>query len=241
MPRRRSSAASSSAEPVVVDLLDSDDDDEVGEAPADGGRRRCTRRNRPAATEELFSFPLKPAKGEESVTIRYGDLRRLRPPGFEMKDMHRAHTEELLLNDNLVDFYVKYLSNDAPASIKHLLPGLSANFRERVHIFSSFFLKKLKEKINRRQDLTPLLRWCDRQGVNLLEKDFIFVPVHEERMAGHWALAIICFPGLVTKQRDHGEEEALAALEAAEAKDRAAAEAAAAAAAAAAAETKAKA
>ena len=32
-------------------------------------------------------------------------------------------------------------------------------------------------------------------------------------MAGHWALAIICFPGLVTQMRDAGEAESLVAVE----------------------------
>ena len=30
-------------------------------------------------------------------------------------------------------------------------------------------------------------------------QDFLFVPVHEQRASGHWALAVICFPGAVVE------------------------------------------
>lgn len=102
-------------------------------------------------------------------------------------------------------FYVKFiLSSQAPKQCEDLLPGLSDTARSRVHVFNSFFLKRLKSSL--RQDtlakknaaLEKLMRWVQ---ADLLEKDFIFVPVHEQEASGHWALAVICFPGLVVKLR----------------------------------------
>ena len=205
MPRKRSSGASADAPPVVVDLLDSDDDDVVA---ADAARERKGQRRskrlsnnpKPDASVKLFEFP---EKEREYVTLTFGDLRRLRPRSMNL--IHESTSDELLLNDNLVDFYVKYLSiahkpDKVPDKVKALMQGLSAEDHSRVHVFNSFFLKRLKTTINQGRDPAALLKWT--QGVDLFKKDFIFVPVHEERMAGHWALAIICFPGLVTKQRD---------------------------------------
>jgi len=73
----------------------------------------------------------------------------------------------------------------------------------RTHIFSSFFLKRLrgaleqKDPSKREMQLASLLKWV--QHVDLFEKDLLIVPVHEARLGGHWSLAVICFSGLVVQ------------------------------------------
>ena len=73
------------------------------------------------------------------------------------------------------------------------MPGLDASVQDRVHIFNSFFLKKLRQLTLEKKSLQPLLKWV--RNVDVFSKDLLFVPVHELSASGHWALAIICFPG----------------------------------------------
>jgi len=35
-------------------------------------------------------------------------------------------------------------------------------------------------------------RWTSKKGINLFDKDFIFIPINE---SSHWYLAVVCFPG----------------------------------------------
>ncbi|KAL0266315.1 UNVERIFIED_CONTAM: hypothetical protein PYX00_008899 [Menopon gallinae] len=104
--------------------------------------------------------------------------------------------EDQFLNDVIIDFYLKYL----------LYKVLSAEDRERTHVFSTFFYKRLttKPKTMGKNDpendpkLSPAEKRHMRvkgwtKHVNLFEKDFIIVPINEH---SHWFLAIICFPGL---------------------------------------------
>ena len=119
MPRRSAAASSSAqpAEPIVVDLLDSDDDEPVVDESKQP-QRRSTRTVRIPDTQQLLCFPS--AEVKESISITYGDLRRLRRPERDKV----CSAEQLLLNDSLVDFYVKYLQAEAPAATAELLPGL---------------------------------------------------------------------------------------------------------------------
>lgn len=41
-------------------------------------------------------------------------------------------------------------------------------------------------------------RWTSKKGINLFDKDFIFVPINE---SSHWYLAVICFPGHALKEK----------------------------------------
>ena len=166
MGRKRSSAASSSAppaEPEVILLALSDEEEAVVEAPA---KRRSTRIAKPPESQALLTFPSAAAK--DSITLTYGDLRRLRQPQGKVQA-----PESLLLNDNLVDFYVKYISaavgpSQEPGICRSLLPGLTAAARDRVHIFNAFFLKRLRMTLSQKKDLSGLLKWV--QHVDLFKK-----------------------------------------------------------------------
>ncbi|XP_032071178.1 sentrin-specific protease 6 isoform X2 [Thamnophis elegans] len=126
--------------------------------------------------EKLIVYPPPPAKGGISVTNE--DLQCL--------------IEGEFLNDVIIDFYLKYL----------VLERLKKEDADRIHVFSSFFYKRLNQRERRNlQETSKLTIQQKRHGrvktwtrhVDIFEKDFIFVPLNE---AAHWFLAVICFPGL---------------------------------------------
>ncbi|KFP73270.1 Sentrin-specific protease 6, partial [Apaloderma vittatum] len=126
--------------------------------------------------EKLIVYPPPPAKGGISVTN---------------EDLHCLNEGEFL-NDVIIDFYLKYL----------VLEKLKKEDADRIHVFSSFFYKRLNQRERRSIHETSNLSIQQRRHgrvktwtrhVDIFEKDFIFVPLNE---AAHWFLAVICFPGL---------------------------------------------
>ncbi|CAL9690378.1 unnamed protein product [Knipowitschia caucasica] len=123
----------------------------------------------------LIQFPPPPMKG--GITVSMEDLLCL--------DIGQY------LNDVIIDFYLKYLLQNASESVAM-----------RSHIFSSFFYKQLTRRDNasegsnnescQRQKRYQRVRTWTRH-VDIFSKDFIFVPVNQE---AHWYLVVICFPGL---------------------------------------------
>jgi sentrin-specific protease 7 len=106
--------------------------------------------------------------------------------------------DETFLNDVIIDFFFKWLQFD----------HMSEKDRDRTHIFSTFFYKRLtmrppiqKNKLHPVEDDVNLTaaqkryarvkRWTKQ--VNIFDKDFIVVPINEH---SHWFVAVICFPGL---------------------------------------------
>ncbi|XP_053878691.1 sentrin-specific protease 6 isoform X3 [Malaclemys terrapin pileata] len=126
--------------------------------------------------EKLIVYPPPPAKGGISVTN---------------EDLHCLNEGEFL-NDVIIDFYLKYL----------VLEKLKKEDADRIHVFSSFFYKRLNQRERRNLHETANLSVQQKRHgrvktwtrhVDIFEKDFIFVPLNE---AAHWFLAVICFPGL---------------------------------------------
>ncbi|KAI3364624.1 hypothetical protein L3Q82_011408 [Scortum barcoo] len=125
---------------------------------------------------KLMVYPPPPAKGGISVTN---------------EDLHCLNDGEFL-NDVIIDFYLKYL----------VLEKLKKEDAQRIHVFSSFFYKRLNQRERRNAPDTTNLPIQKRKHnrvktwtrhVDLFQKDFIFVPINE---SAHWYLAVICFPGL---------------------------------------------
>ncbi|KAI4787496.1 hypothetical protein KUCAC02_036425, partial [Chaenocephalus aceratus] len=125
---------------------------------------------------KLMVYPPPPAKGGISVTN---------------EDLHCLNEGEFL-NDVILDFYLKYL----------VLERLKKEDAQRIHVFSSFFYKRLNQRERRNAPETSNLPIHKRKHnrvktwtrhVDLFQKDFIFVPINE---SAHWYLAVICFPGL---------------------------------------------
>uniref|UniRef100_A0A8C9Y5Q9 Ubiquitin-like protease family profile domain-containing protein n=1 Tax=Sander lucioperca TaxID=283035 RepID=A0A8C9Y5Q9_SANLU len=121
---------------------------------------------------ELQHFPPPPLKG--GITVTMEDLQCLDSGHF--------------LNDVIIDFYLKYLLQNASAAVA-----------ERTHVFSSFFYKQLTRRDNASEGVTSdsqrrhqrVKTWT--RHVDIFNKDFLFVPVNQE---AHWYLVVICFPGL---------------------------------------------
>ncbi|XP_033842874.1 sentrin-specific protease 7 [Periophthalmus magnuspinnatus] len=123
----------------------------------------------------LIQFPPPPMKGGITVT---------------MEDLQCLDSDQYL-NDVIIDFYLKYLLQNASECVAN-----------RSHIFSSFFYKQLTRRDNasegsnsescQRQKRYQRVRTWTRH-MDIFSKDFIFVPVNQE---AHWYLVVICFPGL---------------------------------------------
>ncbi|XP_078412897.1 sentrin-specific protease 6 isoform X2 [Cetorhinus maximus] len=136
--------------------------------------------------EKLIVYPPPPSKGGISVTNE--DLYCLKEGEF--------------LNDVIIDFYLKYL----------VLEKIKQQDADRVHIFSSFFYKRLNQRERRNIPESANLSLPQRRHarvktwtrhVDLFQKDFVFVPINE---TAHWFLAVICFPGLCTEPNFKSQE-----------------------------------
>ncbi|XP_077594185.1 sentrin-specific protease 6-like isoform X2 [Stigmatopora nigra] len=127
----------------------------------------------------LMVYPPPPAKGGISVTN---------------EDLHCLNEGEFL-NDVIIDFYLKYL----------VLEKLKKEDSQRIHVFSSFFYRRLTQREKSGGGAAPertgnipipkrkhnrVKTWT--RHVDLFDKDFVFVPINE---SAHWYLAVICFPG----------------------------------------------
>ncbi|XP_077863678.1 sentrin-specific protease 6-like [Saccoglossus kowalevskii] len=136
---------------------------------------------------KLCSYPPPPCTG--AITITNEDLFCLREGEF--------------LNDVIIDFYLKYLT----------LNVLSEADRKRTYMFSSFFYKRLTQRVKRIVDSSVTMTLEQRRHervktwtrhVDIFEKDFIIVPINE---SAHWFLAFICFPSKATVPNDDADDD----------------------------------
>ncbi|CAH9071231.1 unnamed protein product [Cuscuta europaea] len=91
---------------------------------------------------------------------------------------------EVYLSSTMMNFYIRYLQQTR---------SLPDNGRCNYHFFNTYFYSKLKEAMLKKNDrmssFVKLRRWW--KGINLFEKAYIFLPIHESL---HWSLVIICIP-----------------------------------------------
>ncbi|KAH8998537.1 hypothetical protein EDB92DRAFT_1181303 [Lactarius akahatsu] len=104
--------------------------------------------------------------GAGSLNITNGDVSRLKPGEF--------------LNDTLIEFGLKLWLADLHESNPELAT--------QVHVFSSFFYKKLSTKVPE-EGYNSVRKWTSK--FDLFQKKYIIVPINENM---HWYLAIIYFP-----------------------------------------------
>ena len=147
---------------VVISLIDSDEEDESRPVKKECVKRRSRRisaHQQKPDDEVMLTWSMGGAdagfKASDKFNITWGDFRRLSLPDG------RRGAEQLLLNDTIVDWYLKYVE-------LHVLGGGSPERerqRMRTHIFSSFFLKRLrgaleqKDPSKREMQLASLLKW----------------------------------------------------------------------------------
>ncbi|XP_022869716.1 ubiquitin-like-specific protease 1D [Olea europaea var. sylvestris] len=95
----------------------------------------------------------------EAVEIGYSDMECLAPESY--------------LSSIIMNFYIRYLQ-------KSISPTCSES--DYYHFFNTYFYKKLKQDVLAKNDketsFVKFRRWW--KGVNLFEKAYIFLPVHEE-------------------------------------------------------------
>ncbi|XP_017028788.1 sentrin-specific protease 6 isoform X3 [Drosophila kikkawai] len=164
-----------------VDEISSTDAAEILERLADSDKKALDKSSqqppppRQLRADEQVNLLMYPPKTSGSLCIRMEDYVCL--------------TKESYLNDIIIDFYLVWLRNTQ----------IPEALRERTHIFSTFFYKRLTT-LTRPTDMKQtaaqkrharVQKWT--KGVDIFDKDFIIVPINEQ---SHWFLAIICFPNL---------------------------------------------
>ncbi|EKX53828.1 hypothetical protein GUITHDRAFT_100795 [Guillardia theta CCMP2712] len=118
--------------------------------------------------EVVLVYPLAKStakKQEGLITVTAKDFETLR--------------EEELLNDTIIEFYIKFIEQ-----------RMDAQTRERCYFFSTFFWKKLLQGRTPEERHRNVATWTRK--LDIFEKDFLFIPICHEV---HWTLAIICAPG----------------------------------------------
>ncbi|KAK4271319.1 hypothetical protein QN277_020030 [Acacia crassicarpa] len=134
--------------------------------------------------DETFDEIIYPKGEPDAVSISKRDIELLQPETF--------------VNDNIIDFYIKYLKNKIPP-----------NEQNRFHFFNCFFFRKLADldkdpssACNGKEAFQRVRKWTRK--VNLFEKDYIFVPINYSL---HWSLIVICHPGEVACFQDEEIKE----------------------------------
>ncbi|KAL8534145.1 hypothetical protein ACS0TY_010230 [Phlomoides rotata] len=106
----------------------------------------------------------------EAIEISYSDMECLAPESY--------------VSSPIMNFYIRYLQK---------ITSARARRESDYHFFNTFFYEKLKQdvlaEVDRETSYLKFRRWW--KGVNIFEKAFIFLPVHENL---HWSLVIICIP-----------------------------------------------
>lgn len=118
----------------------------------------------PRWTEKWHQSLIYPPTGRNRTTVDADDIERLDEGEF--------------LNDNLINFYLRYLQEQH----KETLP--------RVYIFSTFFYEKLKVARPGKINYEGVKSWTTK--IDLFNYDYVVIPVNEN---AHWYLAIISHPG----------------------------------------------
>ncbi|XP_051121988.1 ubiquitin-like-specific protease 1D isoform X2 [Andrographis paniculata] len=106
----------------------------------------------------------------EAIEICFSDLECLAPESY--------------LSSTIMNFYIRYLQKSTSPTARNRCGYL---------FFNTYFYKKLKgdgpTKITKEKSYQKFRRWW--KGVNIFEKAYIFLPIHEHL---HWSLVIICIP-----------------------------------------------
>ena len=143
------------AEPVIVDLVSSSNEENDVEKEEDIVQRKKSKDN-PVVLEYACCDGY-------CVTVKRKDCARLK--------------DGRMLNDTLIDFYMKYLADQYRES----MPTLTS----RIFIFSTYFYTKLTEGGFNYENVR---RWTKKTNL-FRDFNFVFVPINK---SGHWSLMVIC-------------------------------------------------
>ncbi|OJT12819.1 Ubiquitin-like-specific protease 2 [Trametes pubescens] len=131
--------------------------------------RRAARETQKSETPENLDelVLVYPPSGTGAVNVTRGDLKRLDNGQY--------------LNDTLIEFGLKVWL--------HELQRVQPELAEQVHVFNSFFFKKLNGKKDIKDTYPSVRKWTSK--VDIFKKKYIIVPINENF---HWYLAIIVNP-----------------------------------------------
>ncbi|KAH8928404.1 hypothetical protein BT69DRAFT_1212816 [Atractiella rhizophila] len=105
-----------------------------------------------------------PPEGTGSVSITYRDFNRLVPEEF--------------LNDTLIEYGLRKIQHDLRAE------GLDV--ADQVHIFNSFFYKKLTHSVTEPRkkpskiDYESVRKWTSK--VDIFDKKYVIIPINEQHV-----------------------------------------------------------
>ncbi|KAJ0725736.1 putative Ulp1 peptidase [Helianthus annuus] len=85
---------------------------------------------------------------------------------------------EAYLSSTIMNFYIRYLQQSS-----------SEDRTCNYHFFNTYFYNKLQNLNYTKDSFLKFRKWW--KGVNIFEKAYIVLPVHE---SAHWSLGIICIP-----------------------------------------------
>ncbi|KAJ6585256.1 hypothetical protein B0H19DRAFT_1108938 [Mycena capillaripes] len=145
---------------------------------ADAAEARIKRETADAANGNARAKPQRPHVDPDEVILVY-------PPGrtgavnITNSDVSRLTPGEFL-NDTLIEFGLKLWLQD--------LEKEDPELAKEIHVFGSFFYKKLNKK-NPREGYESVRKWTAK--FDLFDKKYIIVPINENL---HWYLAIIYQP-----------------------------------------------
>jgi Ulp1 family protease len=149
-------------EPIMVDISDDNNDKEPISINITEFDRRVTRfckeLEKRKLPKTLFVFP---PKNKGAVTITEDDVKLLEPEEF--------------LNDNIIEFYLKFIEQKI----------VSEDKKGQFHFFNTFFYKRFQ-----RDGFEKVKKWTG--NIDIFEKDYLFIPINDKM---HWSLIIVCFPG----------------------------------------------
>lgn len=107
----------------------------------------------------------------QSTPVEWKDL-------LEARDLERLDEGEFL-NDNLIEFYLKYLKNQ--------IEQTSPEMAKKVYFFNTFFFASLTRKGKRGINYDAVQKWT--RSIDIFSYDYVVVPICESQ---HWYVAIIC-------------------------------------------------
>ena len=200
--KKKKKKASDDDGPIMVDLLDDGSgDDEERNADDDSKKKKSLQKLEPVNLLSAENDALRRSTRSSryrSLQTEVGNLVTTYPAGVKgavqitLGDLEYLRDGEML-NDQCVDFFMKYLQSNL---MDKQVPELS----KRVHIFNSFFYQKLTQKQSKENasESVDAVTAAHRRvkgwtkGVDIFSKDFLLIPIHN---ALHWSLVIVCYPG----------------------------------------------
>ncbi|RAK80346.1 cysteine proteinase [Aspergillus fijiensis CBS 313.89] len=98
-----------------------------------------------------------------------------------MQDRDRLRKNDEFLNDNLIEFYIRFLQEH--------LSRTNEDVAKRVYFFNSFFYDTLMNVPRGKKGINydGVQKWT--RNVDIFNHDFVVVPINEH---AHWYVAIIC-------------------------------------------------